>query len=333
MYAPARWLFGPNLMTIYGPLLRVGPRVPVARERWELSDGDFVDVDRLAGPAGAPLLLVLHGLEGSSSAHYVRGLLSQARSRRWRALALNFRGCSGDMNRLVRSYHSGETGDLDEMVRRARLEADRIALLGSSLGGNVLVKWLGEQGASIPREVKAAVALSVPFDLELCARTLDSGGFWQRVYRTRFLRSLKRKSLQKLKKFPGAADEYRVRAARTLVEFDDALTARVHGFAGASDYYAQSSSGRFVDRVRVPLLLLSAEDDPFIPARCIPRTANSAVTVEVTRRGGHLGFIEGPPWAARYYAERRAADFLAQHLDAATFPDTTSANPSPKTET
>ena len=134
MYAPARWLFGPNLMTIFGPLFRPGPRVPVERERWELLDGDFVDVDRMAGPRDAPLLLALHGLEGSSSAHYIRGMLAEARARGWRALALNFRGCSGDMNRLVRSYHSGETGDLDELVRRAREEADRIVIAGVLAG-------------------------------------------------------------------------------------------------------------------------------------------------------------------------------------------------------
>jgi len=314
MYEPARWLPGPNLMTIFGPILRAGPRVPLRRERWELADGDFVDVDRLSGPRDAPLLLALHGLEGSSSSHYLRGLLAQAQARGWRALALNFRSCSGDMNRLVRSYHSGETGDLGEMVRRARAEADRIVLAGCSLGGNVLVKWLGEQDTSVPPEIRAAVALSVPFDLALSARTLDGPGFWRWVYRTRFLRTLKRKSLQKLKTFPGAADEGRVRRSRTLYEFDDALTARVHGFAGANDYYTQSSSGPFVERICVPLLLLSAADDPFIPADCIPKVTNPAVTLEVSSQGGHLGFVEGPPWAPRFYAERRAAEFLARHL-------------------
>lgn len=315
MYEPARWLFGPNLMTIFGPLFRPGPHVPVSRERWELSDGDFVDVDRMAGPREAPLLLALHGLEGSSSAHYVRGLLAQARMRGWRALALNFRGCSGDMNRLVRSYHSGETGDLSELVRRAQDESDRIVLAGFSLGGNVLVKWLGELGDSAPREIRAAVALSVPFDLALCARTLDGPGFWTWLYRTRFLHSLKRKSLQKLRKFPGAADEERVRRARTLFEFDDALTARLHGFAGAEDYYAQSSSANYVERVRVPLLLISAEDDPFIPARCVPRTTTRSVEVELSARGGHLGFVEGPIWKPGFYAERRAIAFLEEHVE------------------
>jgi uncharacterized protein len=301
-------------MTIFGPLFRPGPRVPLRRERWELSDGDFVDVDRMDGPAGAPLLVALHGLEGSSSAHYIRGLLSEARARGWRGLALNFRGCSGDMNRLVRSYHSGETGDLHELVRRVQGEAERIVIAGCSLGGNVLVKWLGEQGDATPKQIRAAAAVSVPFDLALCAQTLDSKGFWRRVYRTRFLRTLKRKSLEKLARFPGAADEGLVRGARTLVAFDDALTARVHGFADADDYYAKSSSAAFVPGVRVPLLLLSAADDPFIPARCIPRVANPSVTLEVWPHGGHLGFVEGPPWRPRFYAERRAVEFLAQHV-------------------
>jgi uncharacterized protein len=314
MYEPARWLSGPNLMTIFGPLLRPGPRIPVKRERWELPDGDFVDVDRMAGAPDKPLLLALHGLEGSSSAHYIRGLLAQAHRRRWGALALNFRGCSGDMNRLVRSYHSGETGDLSELVRRAREEADRIVIAGCSLGGNVLVKWLGEVGDSAPPELRAAVAISVPFDLELCARTLDGPGFWTWVYRTRFLRSLKLKSLEKLRKFPGAADERRVRRARTLFEFDDALTSRLHGFAGAGDYYAQSSSGNYVDRVRMPLLLISAADDPFIPARCIPHPRSGSVELEMSPRGGHLGFVEGPIWRPRFYAERRAFAFFEQHL-------------------
>src|ERR1041384_375724 len=137
-YKSARWLFGPNLMTVFGPLFRVGPRVPVKRERWELPDGDFVDVDRLEGPREAPLLLALHGLEGSSSAHYIRGLLKQAQLRGWRALALNFRTCSGEPNRLLRSYPSRETGDLAELVERARREADRIVIAGCSLGGNAL---------------------------------------------------------------------------------------------------------------------------------------------------------------------------------------------------
>jgi uncharacterized protein len=301
-------------MTILGPLFRPPPDVALTRERWELPDGDFVDVDRLAGPSDAPLLLALHGLEGSSSAHYSRGLLACARDRGWRGLALNFRTCSGTINRLLRSYHSGETGDFGELVKRALTESNRIVAVGCSLGGNVLVKWLGEQGASVPREIRAAAALSVPFDLAACSKTLDGPGFWQLVYRTRFLRSLKKKALEKLAKFPGAYDGERVRRAKTLYEFDEAVTSAVHGFQGADDYYSKSSSGPFVQHIRTPLLLLSAEDDPFIPASTIPRQVPDAVTLEVWPHGGHLGFVEGPLWAPRFYAERRATDFLAKHV-------------------
>jgi predicted alpha/beta-fold hydrolase len=301
-------------MTVLGPLFRPPPEVATERERWELEDGDFVDVDRLQGPRDAPLLLALHGLEGSSSAHYLRGLLACARDRGWRALALNFRTCSGSVNRLLRSYHSGETGDFGELLQRARRESDRIVVAGCSLGGNVLVKWLGEQGDAAFREIRAAAALSVPFDLAACSRTLDGPGLWQRIYRTRFLRSLKKKALEKLLIFPGAYDAERVRRAGTLLEFDEAVTAAVHGFASAADYYARSSSGPFVQNVRVPLLLLSAEDDPFIPASSIPRAVPPNVTLEVWPHGGHLGFVEGPIWAPRFYAERRATGFLALHL-------------------
>jgi len=313
-FEPAAWLRDRHLQTVFGPLFRRAPRIGLTRERWELSDGDFFDVDRLAGPQQAPVLVVLHGLEGSSSSHYVRGLLAQAKLRGWRALAMNFRSCSGEPNRLLRSYHSGETGDLDEAMRRAGSGGGPLLAAGCSLGGNVLVKWLGEQG---PRaKVRAAAALSVPFDLKACARALDARDPMSFVYRTRFLRSLKRKAVEKAQRFPQQIDLARVRAARTLFEFDEALTAPVHGFAGAEDYWAQSSSGPYVERVRVPLLLLSAEDDPFIPAASLPRaaaSANRSVTLETLPRGGHLGFVAGPirPW---FWAEWRAAEFLAAHL-------------------
>jgi predicted alpha/beta-fold hydrolase len=313
-FEPLRWLRGPHGQTVFGTLLRRAPRLPLRRERWELSDGDFLDVERLDGPREAPLLIVLHGLEGSASSHYVRGLLARAWDRGWRGMAVNFRSCSAEPNRLLRSYHSGETGDLGEAVQRARSESPGAPLLlaGCSLGGNVVVKWLGEQGDAA--QVQAAVALSVPFDLELCARSLDAPGAMAFVYRTRFLRTLKRKALEKAQRFP-QIDAVRVRAARTLREFDEAVTAPVHGFAGAQDYWAQSSSGPFVPRVRVPLLLVSAEDDPFIPAECLPRAAaaaNPCVTLEVCRSGGHLGFVAGPhlPW---FWAEWRAVEFLASH--------------------
>ena len=334
-FRPARFLPGRHLQTIFGPLFRKPPALRLTRERWELPDGDFLDVDRLAdrldhGPAQKldhgpgpqregkpPLLVVLHGLEGSSSSHYMRGLLAQAQARGFRGLALNFRGCSGEQNRLLRSYHSGETGDLAHCIARICDEEPDVALLlaGCSLGGNVLVKWLGE--GQVPPNVRAAAALSVPFDLALCARTLDGPGLMSFVYRTRFLRTLKRKAREKARSFPQGFDASRVERAQTLGEFDEALTGPVHGFAGAEDYWSQSSSGPYVARVRVPLLLVSAQDDPFIPPSCLPREAareNKQVTLEVQESGGHLGFIEGSLLRPRFYLERRAVQFLAEQL-------------------
>jgi predicted alpha/beta-fold hydrolase len=315
-FEPVRWLRGRHAQTVFGPLFRTPPRVALRRERWELNDGDFLDVDRLDGDASAPLLVVLHGLEGSSSSHYVRGLLARAGERGWRALAVNFRSCSGEPNRLLRSYHSGETGDFAEALLRAARDSPSapVVCAGCSLGGNVLVKWLGEQGGRA--NVAAAAALCVPFDLGMCARALDGPDAMAWVYRTNFLRALKRKAVEKARRFPGLFDVARVRRARTLREFDDALTAPVHGFSGAPDYYAQSSSGPYVSRVRVPLLLLSSEDDPFIPVACLPREAaraNPHVTLETYPRGGHLGFVAGPLWP-RFWAERRAIEFLAAHV-------------------
>jgi predicted alpha/beta-fold hydrolase len=291
--------------------------------RWELHDGDFVDVDRLAGPPGAPLLLVLHGLEGSSRSPYVRGTLEEARRRGLRGCALNFRSCSDEPNRLLRSYHSGETGDLDEAVRRLLAEsgAGSIGIVGYSLGGNLLVKWLGEQGASIDPRIRAAAAVSVPFDLALCAKNLDGPGAMRAIYRENFLRTLRRKALSKAATFPGRLDPARIRSVRTLYEFDDAVTAPLHGFDSAHDYWTRCSSGQFLDAVRVPLLLLSAADDPIVPAESLSLAREAArknplLQLEVTDHGGHVGFVAGPPWAPQFWAEERAAGFVSSRLRA-----------------
>ena len=316
-FAPAGWLPGPNLQTVFARVARPFPRPAARRERWELPDGDFLDVDRFASSTrGAPLLLVCHGLEGSSRASYVRGLVAEALRRGFSAAALNFRGCSGELNRLPRSYHSGETGDLAYAV--GRLAGERpgrpLCLAGFSLGGNVVAKYLAERGQAAPSEVVAAAVISVPFDLAACARAVDGPGFWAAVYRARFLRTLRRKAIRKARTFTGLLDPARVRAARTFAEFDEAVTAPLHGFASASDYWARSSSGRVLDRVRRPLLALAAADDPIVPAASLPLQAargNPRVTLEVAPGGGHGGFVTGPPWRPRYWAEERAAAFLA----------------------
>jgi uncharacterized protein len=325
-YAPARWLPGANAMTVFASVARVFPRPRARRERWELPDGDFLDVDRFEPPrapdpgAGGPreeaVLVVCHGLEGSSRAPYVRGLVGLALSTGLSVVAVNFRGCSGEPNRLARSYHSGETGDLAIVVER--LAAERpgrpIVLAGFSLGGNVVVKYLGERGDGVPREVRGAAAISVPFDLEGSARSLDGPGFWNWVYRARFMRRLRRKAAEKARRFPRAFDAARAAAARTFAEFDAAVTAPLHGFPTAEAYWHESSAGRFLAGVRRPLLAVAALDDPIVPAATLPAAEakkNPLVTVEAVAAGGHVAFVSGWPFWPSYWAERRAVEFLA----------------------
>jgi len=318
-YVPARWLPGAHAMTIYAHFSRPWPRPPQRRERWELPDADFLDVDRtpaLGGRSDAPLLVVLHGLESSSRAPYVRGLVALARRNGLASLAVNFRGCSGEPNRLPRFYHSGETGDLDLVVRRLVAEAPGrpLVLTGFSLGGNVLVKWLGERGDDLPSEVQGGVAVSPPLDLSVCAHALDGPGLWNGLYRRRFIGQLRSKVLRKSRRMPGAFDLPAVRAARTFSDFDGALTAPLHGFASAEDYWSRSSCGRFVAGVRRPLLLLVAEDDPIAPpdaTSVAAARANPDVTLEMTPAGGHVGFVGGSPIRRSFWAERRTVEFLS----------------------
>ena len=319
-FSPAPLLGSRHLQTIWAPLFRRPPRVPLRRERWELPDGDFLDVDRLDGEPGMPRLLVLHGLEGSSESGYARGLLAQARRRGWHAAALNFRSCSGEANRLLRSYHSGETGDLAFAVEQIRAAApgQTQIIIGISLGGNVLTRWLGAQAGEVPPEVRAAVAISAPFDLARCAASLDARGFWARVYRDRFLRTLKAKARGKATRFPDAFELAALERLSTLTGFDDLVTGPLHGFTGAADYYARCSSGPHVAKVAVPMLLLSAEDDPFIPGAALPREAAAAsrcVRLEISPRGGHVGFVAGSLAHPRYWAEERAMAWLDATLE------------------
>lgn len=230
-------------------------------------------------------------------------------------MGLNFRSCSGALNRTPRLYHSGETGDLRyvlELLRR-RFPGRLLGAVGFSLGGNILLKYLGEEGSATP--LAAAVAISVPFDLAAGARRLERG--FSRAYRRYLVGKLKRKTLAKAALLDGRVDLERVRRSRTFEEFDDAATAPLHGFAGARDYYARCSSNQFLTAVRVPTLLIQAQDDPFLPHSEIPRAAvagNALLAAEFPRRGGHVGFVSGPPWAPRFWAEGRAAEFLAGYI-------------------
>ncbi|HWP02264.1 MAG TPA: alpha/beta fold hydrolase, partial [Gemmatimonadaceae bacterium] len=271
-------------MTLWPRFFRRRPRLPGLRtELWPTSDGDEVELLRLDAGPQAPHFLVLHGLEGSYRSHYVGPLLLSAWRAGWSAALLLFRGCGSRPNKCLGSYHSGETGDLDMVVRRIRDEnpGSAVAIAGISLGGNVLLKWLGERGSVASDLVQAAVAVSVPYDLERSARHISEG--LSRIYERHFVRSLIRKARAKLERFPEAGLLSGVEAVRSLVEFDDAFTAPVHGFQSASEYYARCSSLFFLDRIRVPTLLLSARDDPFHPTELLDEVRQVAVRNPVLR--------------------------------------------------
>jgi predicted alpha/beta-fold hydrolase len=327
-FRAAWWLPGPHAQTLGARLLRSrSGEDRLRRERVELADGDFLDLDIADGDPVAPLVVVLHGLEGSARSTYVLQLYRALATQRLQVVGLNFRACSGELNRLPRMYHSGDTGDLAFVLRllAGRFPGRPIGAVGFSLGGNVLLKYLGEertppavarQAAARPEpDIRAAVAISVPFDLAAGAQRLEQG--FSRVYRRYLVGMLKRKTIAKAALLDGLVSVERVRRARTFVEFDNAATGPLHGFADACDYYARSSCAQFVARITVPTLLIHAEDDPFLPAAAIPREAiagNPALEAEITSRGGHVGFIAGPPWAPVFWAEHRAATFLARQL-------------------
>jgi hypothetical protein len=317
-YHPPWWYRGRHLQTVWGPLLRRFARPPVRRERVQTPDGDFLDLDWLqATSADAPLVLILHGLEGSSRSHYVSGLLRETVALGFGAVVLNFRSCGGELNRAARLYHSGETSDLDWVVATLvdRAPARRFGLVGVSLGGNVLLKWLGERGTEAPPPVAGAVAISTPFDLGACAAALDRG-LPRVLYTADFLRSMKAKVRAKAHLYDGQVDLQAVRRARTFTEYDRLVTAPLYGFADERDYWTRCSSARYLAGIRRPCLLINAANDPFMPPSALPLAAlarSDWLQALFPAEGGHAGFLEGP-FGRRSWAERRALAFLRRHL-------------------
>ena len=325
-FVPAWWIRGAHAQTLWGKLARTTPLPPTGHmERWDTPDGDFVDLfrvpPRVSAAASAPHLVVLHGLEGTLRSHYARGIFQRAVAAGWSVDFLLFRGCGEEPNRAPRFYHSGETGDLAFVIRRIVAEYPEapISLAGYSLGGNVLLKWLGEQGAGIAPGIRAAAAVSVPYDLERGARYINQG--FSKVYERHFLRTLKAKASAKLARFPKLFDAAALAAATTIMDFDDAVTAPVHGFASAHDYYSRSSSLHFLSRIQLPTLLISAYDDPFLPPDVLDRVAaiahaNPALRPMFSPRGGHVGFVSGPiPGRPRYFSEDQLMSFFSTNLD------------------
>lgn len=322
-FRAARWLPGAHAQTIAGRFLREQTRVRYRREQAATPDGDFVHldwatVDDLPLPASAPLVLLVHGLEGSARSSYMLESCRALAARGLRAVSMNFRSCSGVPNRAPRFYHAGDTADLETVLahlRRREPEAP-LGAMGFSLGANVLLKYLGERGEG--SAVRAAVAVSVPFDLMAGARFMD-GTFMGRRYVEILLKSLRAKYRARAADLGDACDAPRALASRSFIDFDDAVTARLHGFRDVADYYGRSSSAQFLPAIRVPTLVIHSEDDPFVPREAIPRAAfaaNPHLSAVVTAHGGHVGFIQGTPRHPEFWAEAEGARFLAERVGA-----------------
>lgn len=325
-FRPAWWLPGAHAQTIAGRYIRPPHGVHYRRERLETPDGDFLDLDWAtvdgAPAAGdhAPLCVIVHGLEGSAQSSYVLETARALAGYGICAVGMNFRSCSGEPNRTARFYHAGETGDLGFLLETLAARNPRATLLGAgfSLGANVMLKYLGEQGDA--SRIRAAVGVSVPFDLGRGADKL-AASFMGRAYTRHFVRRLVDK--YRLKRAAGIridgveADERRLLRSRSFRDFDDVVTARLHGFAGADDYYTRSSSAGFLHAIRVTTLLVHALDDPFVDERALPHDAidgNPLLQTAFVPHGGHVGFIAGTPGNPRFWAEGEAARFLASRV-------------------
>ncbi len=308
------------MQTLWGKLFRRQPRAPTVLERWDTPDGDFIELHRLRADPGTPRILLLHGLEGTVRSHYAQGLLNEAARRGWGADLLIFRSCGSEMNRTRRFYHSGETTDIALVLERISREfpTSPLALAGVSLGGNVLLKFLGEKGGNLPPELRAAAAISVPFDLSRSSQRINRG--LSRLYQRFFLGSLRKKARAKAVSFPDVASPGRIARLRTLEDFDNLITGPLHGFKNAQDYYERSSSLPWLKGIKINTLLLSAVDDPMLPPEVLDEVRevarrNPALQVEFVGRGGHAGFIAGSvPWRPFYYAEHRVGEFLAKQF-------------------
>ena len=327
IYSPAWWIPGGHLQTLWGKLFRRQVPAPTVLERWETPDGDFLEVHRLGAEQGTPRVLLLHGLEGTVRSHYAQALLNEAARRGWGADLLIFRSCGSEPNFTRRFYHSGETGDVGFALDRILDEfpASPIALAGVSLGGNVLLKFLGERGKDLPSQLKAAAAVSVPFDLARSSRRINHG--FSRFYQRFFLNSLRKKAQEKALRFPDLAPRDKIAALKTLEDFDNLITGPLHGFRDAQDYYARSSSLPYLKDIRLTTLLFSAVDDPMLPPEVLDEVREAArdnpvLEVDFVDKGGHAGFITGSvPWRPFYYAEHRVGEFFARKFDLSPAPE------------
>jgi len=352
--APA-WLPGGHLQTIYPALAAPRPRVSYRRERWDTPDGDFIDLDWLEQSSGttsgddsaaatvipaeagiqhqswtpasagvttsantklrAPLVVLFHGLEGGSRSHYATALMAAVQDSEWRGVVIHFRGCSGEINRLRRAYHSGDSAEIDWILRRLKQQhaAGDLFAAGVSLGGNALLKWLGESRAAAAEVIAAAAAISAPVDLTAAGNALDAG--LNLIYTCNFLASMKRKALAKLERFPDLCDRGLMLQARTLRAFDNVVTAPLHGYRDTDDYWLRASSKPLLMNIVAPTLMINARNDPFLPPHALPlpHEVSSAVSLAFPTTGGHAGFVTGAFPGRLDWLPQRILDFFARH--------------------
>jgi predicted alpha/beta-fold hydrolase len=309
-YKPLGVFRNTHFATIYSAKLRIAPKLIQRRQRITLKDGDFIDLDFSdAETPSSRIAILLHGLEGNAQRTYIKGQANILVKNGWNACAVNYRGCSGEPNRMFQSYNAGKTDDLEEIVDYliGLGNYSKIALVGFSLGGNLLLKYLGE-GRIIPGEIQVAVAVSAPLSLLGSLEALSKGHNW--VYRTSFLVDLRKKFYEKVRRFPSAINASEKIKIRSLLEFDNVYTAPAHGFTDAFDYYEKNSSLQFLPMVKIPTLILNAANDSFLSSHCYPKTLASQsknIYLETPKYGGHVGFyLPGE----NYYSEKRVLEFL-----------------------
>jgi len=314
-FKPAWWLRGAHAQTIWPGIMRRNQETKLEWERLELPDNDFIDLVWTPETDG-PIIIVLHGLEGSINSHYAKGILSALHYNGWRAVLMHFRGCSGTHNRLARGYHSGETGDLAYLINllHARYPHHQIAATGYSLGGNVLLKYLGEH--THDSGLTAAVAVSVPFVLSRAADRLMQGT--SKIYQRYLLRHIQQRVMNKFRDRQDAPFSVtEIPTWNNFHLFDNFVTAPLHGFKNCEEYYRLSSSRQYLKSINIPTLIIHAENDPFLTKDAIPNETELSenVALELTSDGGHAGFISGGlPWRPNYWLEERIPEFLSNHL-------------------
>lgn len=307
------WLMAnPHIQTVWQTFFRFQPEIVTQRERFNLPDGDFIDLD-WCGYEGGPLVLVLHGVAGSIQSPYAKGMLRAIADLNWHGVIMHFRGCSGDLNLLDRTYHCADTQDLAAVVAELRLRYPHkpIAVVGFSMGGNILLKWLGETGENNP--INAATAVSVPLELEKAAYYINRGT--SKIYQwwlLHYLRSFIKKKFKKAKKAP--IQEKEIENIHSFLEFDNKITAPLHGFSNGHEYYQKASVRQYLKNIRVPTLLIEANDDPFMGKAKVDEQneLSPQLTLEISDAGGHVGFVAGTPWHPQYWLEHRIPHFFEQ---------------------